>query len=175
MPTQNELEPRKEPLSLVYCSNWGASVSDRDETCTKCGTLVSTRPNPGPNIDPDAVIAEDRHEEAKHVNSTIPLVDDETILWHRESTQGLIHKEVFLEEAVTNKRCLKFDVKNKQVVAQIGITRRPEVVVMNLHRVNDSIGGGIFLTPRMFGIPLPGGVYGGPRRGSSKYRATLTF
>ncbi len=126
-------------------------------------------------MNPDEIIAEDKHEEAKHVNSTIPLVDGETILWHRESTQGLIRKEAFLEEAVTSKRCLKYDVKNKQVVAQIGISLRPEVVIMNLHRVNDSIGGGVFLTPRMFGIPMPGGVYGGPRRGFLKVSGDISF
>jgi hypothetical protein len=45
----------------------------------------------------------------------------------------------------------------------------PEVVIMNMHRINDSLGGGIFLTPRMLGLPwLPFGAYGGPRRGKLK-------
>jgi len=45
----------------------------------------------------------------------------------------------------------------------------PQVVIMNVHRVNDSLGGGIFLTPRMLGLPgLPVGLYGGPRRGNLK-------
>jgi hypothetical protein len=113
----------------------------------------------------------------KQVNSAIALVDGETILWHRESTRGLIHKEVTTEEAVTNKRALKFDVENKRVVAQIGINHWPEVVVMNVHRVNDSMGGGVFLTPRMFGLPSLGGfgVYGGPRRGNLKVFGDVSF
>jgi hypothetical protein len=63
------------------------------------------------------------------------------------------------------------------VVAQIGITHWPEVVVMNLHRVNDSLGGGVFLTPRMFGLPGLGGfgVYGGPRRGLLKVFGDVSF
>ena len=81
----------------------------------------------------------------------------------------MIHKEVTVEEAVTNKRCLKFDATKKQVIGQVGIESMPEVVIMNLHRVNDSLGGGIFLTPRMLGLPwLPFGAYGGPRRGKLK-------
>jgi hypothetical protein len=106
----------------------------------------------------------------EQVTSVIPLAEGEVILWHKESTQGLIHKEVVMEEAVTNRRCVKDDVKSKQVVAQIGHSHRPEVVVMNVHSVNDSVGGGVFLTPRMFGFPgLAGfGVYGGSRRGYLK-------
>jgi hypothetical protein len=97
------------------------------------------------------------------------LTDAERILWHRDLTHGLIHKEATFEEAVTNKRCLRYDVSNKRVVAQVGLDSMPEVVIMNVHRVNDSLGGGIFLTPRMLGLPgLPVGVYGGPRRGNLK-------
>jgi hypothetical protein len=97
------------------------------------------------------------------------LAEGERILWHRDSTHGIIRKEVTLEEAVTNKRCMKYDVPNDKVLAQAGIESMPEVVVMNLHRVNDSLGGGIFLTPRMPGLPgLPVGLYGGPRRGNLK-------
>jgi hypothetical protein len=46
---------------------------------------------------------------------------------------------------------------------------------MNMHRVNDSIGGGIFLSPRMLGIPFPGGVFGGPRRGFLKIFGDLSL
>ena len=67
------------------------------------------------------------------------------------------------------KSVLRYDVPNKQVAAQVGIDNMPEVVIMNVHRVNDSLGGGIFLTPRMLGLPgLPLGLYGGPRRGNLK-------
>jgi len=104
------------------------------------------------------------------------LNEGETILWHRDSKHGLIRKEVTLEEAVTNKRCLKYDVQNKRIVAQVGIENMPEVVIMNVHRVNDSLGGGIFLTPRMIGLPaLPFGLYGGPRRGNLKISGDASF
>lgn len=97
------------------------------------------------------------------------MTDAEKILWHRELTHGVIRKELTFEEAVTNKRCLKYDVINSRVVAQVGIENMPEVVIMNVHRVNDSLGGGNFLTPRMLGLPgLPLGVYGCPRRGNLK-------
>jgi hypothetical protein len=115
------------------------------------------------------MITETRAENKPQITSGIPLTEGETILWHRDSTRGLIHKQVTMEEAVTNKRCLRYDVSSKQIVAQVGIENMPEVVMMNMHRVNDSIGGGVFLTPRMFGLPgLPIGLYGGPRRGSIK-------
>jgi hypothetical protein len=82
----------------------------------------------------------------------------------------LIHKEVIVEEAVTNKRCVKYDVQTEQIIAQIGIHYLPQIVVMNVRRINDSLGRGVFLTPRMFGLPGLGGfgVYGGPRRGYLK-------
>jgi hypothetical protein len=82
---------------------------------------------------------------------------------------------VIIEEAVTNKRCLKYDTQSKNIIAQIGITHWPEVVIMNVHRVNDSLGGGVFLTPRMLGLPLPFGVYGGPRRGNLKISGDVSF
>jgi hypothetical protein len=104
------------------------------------------------------------------------LSEGETILWHRDSTHGLIHKEVTQEEAVTNKRCLKYDVPSHQIVAQVGIENMPEVVIMNVHRVNDSLGGGVFLTPRMLGLPgLPFGMYGGPRRGNIKISGNVSL
>lgn len=48
---------------------------------------------------------------------------------------------------------------------------------MNMHRVNDSIGGGVFLMPRMFGLPGLGGlgVYDGPRRGYLKVFGNVSF
>ena len=118
----------------------------------------------------DDIIAENSPETNQQVNSRIPLAPDESILWHKESSRGLIHKEVMVEEAVTNKRCLKYDVQTRQVVAQIGINHLPQVIIMNIRRINDSLGGGVFLTPRMFGLPGLGGfgVYGGPRRGNLK-------
>jgi hypothetical protein len=108
-------------------------------------------------VNPNAVVPEVRVENTSQLASNIPLTDAERILWHRDSTHGLIHKEITFEEAVTNKRCLRYDVPNKRIVAQVGIDNMPEVVIMNVHRVNDSLSGGIFLTP-----------YGGPRRGNLK-------
>jgi hypothetical protein len=121
-------------------------------------------------VNPNETITEQSEAASQlQVTSNIPLTEGERILWHRDSTHGVIHKEVTLEEAVTNKRCVKYDVLNKKVLAQVGIESMPQVVIMNVHRVNDSLGGGIFLTPRMLGLPgLPLGLYGGPRRGNLK-------
>jgi hypothetical protein len=121
-------------------------------------------------VNPNELITEQSNAESKpQIPSNIPLTEGETILWHRDLTHGILHKEVTYEDAVTNKRCLKYDVPNKRVLAQVGIETIPEVVIMNVHRVNDSLGGGIFLTPRMLGLPgLPLGLYGGPRRGNLK-------
>jgi len=120
-------------------------------------------------VNPNDVISEEHKVNSVQPSSNIPLTEGERILWHRESTHGFIHKEVTFEEAVTNKRCLRYDELNKRIVAQVGIENLPEVVIMNVHRVNDSLGGGIFLTPRMLGLPgLPLGLYGGPRRGNMK-------
>jgi len=141
---------------------------------------VTTRANPTPlgvSQDPNAIISENTETEVQPVASLIPLTDGERILWHKGTTHGLIHKEVTMEEAVTNKRCLKYDTQSRSIIAQIGITHRPEVVIMNVRRVNDSLGGGVFLTPRMFGLPGLGGfgVYGGPRRGNLKVFGDVSF
>jgi len=164
---------------MTFCSQCGSSIPEEGQRYPNCGAAISTNsqnPQAGAQST-DEIIAETSPDEVKQVNSVIPLVDGETILWHRESTRGLIHKEVTVEEAVTNKRALKYDVENKRLVAQIGINHWPEVVVMNVHRVNDSLGGGVFLTPRMFGLPGLGGfgVYGGPRRGNLKVFGDVSF
>jgi hypothetical protein len=147
----------------MFCSQCGSPIPDGQSECTKCGASHQI-------VNPNDMITEQSNVESKpQVTSNIPLSEGETILWHRESTHGVIHKEVTFEEAVTNKRCLKYDVPNRRAAAQVGIENMPEVIIMNVHRVNDSLGGGIFLTPRMLGLPgLPLGLYGGPRRGNLK-------
>jgi hypothetical protein len=147
----------------MFCPQCGSPIPAGQSKCAKCGTSTQT-------VNPNNIIAEPSAAESKpQITSEIPLTEGETILWHRDSKHGLIHKEVTLEEAVTNKRCVKYDVQNRRIVAQVGIENMPEVVIMNVHRVNDSLGGGIFLTPRMLGLPgLPIGLYGGPRRGNLK-------
>jgi hypothetical protein len=147
----------------MFCAECGSDIPTGVSRCTKCGAISQV-------VSSDEIIPERTAVPTKsEVSSHIPLEDGETILWHRDSTHGLIHKELSLEEAVTNKRCLKFDVQNNRVTAQVGIQSMPEVVIMNAHRVNNSLGGGVFLTPRLFGLPgLPIGVYGGPRRGHIK-------
>jgi hypothetical protein len=165
---------------MVFCSQCGTRLPEEGQTCPKCGATISInslKPQTAGVQSIDAIITEAPVEARNQVNSVLPLADGENILWHRESSRGLIHKEVTIEEAVTNRRCLKYDVENKQVVAQIGINHWPEVVVMNVHRVNDSLGGGVFLTPRMFGLSGLGGlgVYGGPRRGYLKVFGDVSF
>lgn len=147
----------------MFCPQCGTRIPAGQSECTKCGASSQV-------VNPNDIIAEQSNTENKpQITSYIPLTEGETILWHRSSTHGVIHKDVAFEEAVTNKRCLKYDVPDRRVVAQVGIENMPEVVIMNLHRVNDSLGGGIFLTPRMLGLPgLPLGLYGGPRRGNIK-------
>ncbi|HYB84655.1 MAG TPA: zinc ribbon domain-containing protein [archaeon] len=161
----------------MFCSNCGTQLETGAQVCPRCG--VTTRANPvplGSSQDPNAIISENPQAATNQVTSLIPLTDGERILWHKETTHGLVRKEVTMEEAVTNKRCLKYDAQTKNIVAQIGITHWPEVVIMNVHRVNDSLGGGVFLTPRMFGLPgLPFGVYGGPRRGNLKVFGDVSF
>jgi len=146
----------------MFCSQCGAPLPPGQSVCIKC-----TRPIDCQN--PNDLIVEETREKDAQVASKIPLSDGERILWHRDSTHGLIHKELTFEEAVTNMRCLRYDVPNRRIIAQVSIDNNPEVVVMNVRRVNDSLGGGIFLTPRMLGLPgLPVGLYGGPRRGNLK-------
>jgi hypothetical protein len=160
----------------MLCVKCGGRVPEDARFCPNCGASVTTAPSPSqlasapPGSGTDDVIIENKSNSARQVDSVIPLHEGEGILWHREVTQGLLRKEVVLEEAVTNQRCIKYDVKNRQIVAQVGIDHRPEVVVMNRHRVSNSIGGGVFLAPRMFGLPGLGGfgAYGGPRRGNIK-------
>jgi hypothetical protein len=170
---------------MVFCSQCGTLVSPNDNSCPKCGPVIpvtSSSPHansavvsPGPG--PDEIIAENKPQPIVQVSSEIPLAEGEELLWHRGSTKGLLHKQVVLEEAVTNKRLLKYDVENKRIVAQLGINHWPQVVVMNVHRVNDSLGGGVFLTPRMFGLGGLGefGLYGGPRRGNIKVFGDVSF
>jgi len=162
----------------MFCSNCGAQLQAGAQVCPSCGVTTRATPNPqGLLQDPNAIISENPQTETSQITSSIPLTEGERILWHKETTHGLVHKEVTMEEAVTNKRCLKYDTQSRNIVAQIGISHWPEVVVMNVHRVNDSLGGGVFLTPRMFGLPGLGGfgVYGGPRRGNLKIFGDISF
>jgi hypothetical protein len=165
---------------MAFCSQCGSHLAEETRTCPNCGAaIVATPPSlQDPTVQgTDAIIPEPPGQEKTQVNSRVPLAEGETLLWHRESRRGLIHKEVSMEEAVTNKRALKYDTENKRVVAQIGISHWPQVVVMNIHRVNDSLGGGVFLNPRMFSLPGLGGfgVYGGPRRGNLKIFGDVSF
>jgi len=161
----------------MFCSNCGTELQAGAQACPRCGAPI--RPNLSAQAqlqDPNAVISENQQGEVPQITSSIPLVEGENILWHKETTHGLVHKEVTTEEAVTNKRCLKYDPKSRSITAQVGIARWPEVVIMNVHRVNDSLGGGVFLTPRMLGLPaLPFGLYGGPRRGNLKVFGDVSF
>ena len=163
----------------MFCSNCGTELQPNSQLCPNCGASIPRAAliPVGNTQNPDEIIAENLSAKVPEVQSLIPLNEGERILWHKETTHSLIHKDVVLEEAITNRRCMKFDPVNKTITAQIGITHWPEVVIMNLHRVNDSLGGGVFLTPRMFGLPGLGGlgVYGGPRRGVMKVFGDVSF
>ena len=162
----------------MFCSNCGTELQTGAQVCPRCGTTTRANPIPmGSTQDPNAIISENPQTEPQQITSLIPLTDGERILWHKETTHGLVHKDIVMEEAVTNKRCIKYDAQSKNIVAQIGIAHWPEVVIMNVHRVNDSLGGGVYLTPRMFGLPGLGGfgVYGGPRRGNLKVFGDVSF
>lgn len=160
----------------MFCSKCGSQIGDGANACSNCGAPVTSTSHLQASGNPDEIIAEPGTHEVEDVQSLIPLTEGENILCHEETSEGLIHKKVVLEEAVTNKRCLKY-ARNQKVTAQIGISRWPEVVIMNLHRVNDSLGGGVFLTPRMFGLPGLGGfgVYVGSRRGVLKVFGDVCF
>jgi len=146
----------------MFCSHCGSRLPTGVTQCPRCSSNLNMQPT-------ELIPEQTRTINEPKINTLIPLAQGETVLWHRDLTHGIIHKEVTVEEAVTNRRCLKFDATNKQVIAQVGIENNPEVVIMNMHRVNDSLGGGIFVTPRMLGLPwLPFGAYGGPRRGNLK-------
>lgn len=163
----------------MFCSNCGTELPPEAQTCPRCDAVIARAPHTplGMPQNADKIIAENPSPELQQVQSSIPLNEGERILWHKETTRGLVHKEVGMEEAVTNKRCLKYNTESKQVIAQIGIAHWPELVIMNVHRINDSLGGGVFLTPRMFGLPGLGGfgVYGGPRRGLLKVFGDIPF
>jgi hypothetical protein len=107
---------------------------------------------------------------AGKVDSKIPLLQNENILWHRDFSHGILHRTVMVEEAITNLRCMKYDVAQGKLLAQVYMSSFPELVIMNSRRVSNSLGGGVFITPRLFGVRGLGGLgaYGGPRRGSSK-------
>ena len=99
----------------MFCSQCGSPIPAGQSVCAKCGASSQT-------VNPNEIIAEQTKVENKpQIMSNIPLTEGETILWHRDSTHGVIHKEVTLEEAVTNKRCLMYDVPNRRVVPQVGI------------------------------------------------------
>ena len=119
----------------MYCFNCGAEFQAGTQVCPTCGLPTRATPNPqGASQDPNAIISENPQppSEVPQVTSSIPLTEGESILWHKETTRGLVHKEVVMEEAVTNKRCLKYDTQNRNIVAQIGISHWPEVVIMNV-------------------------------------------
>src|SRR5208282_1694028 len=114
---------------MVYCSSCGTQATNDELICRKCGTRILRVPEN--KLSTDDIITENPSDTIQQVSSKIPLASDEHILWHKESSRGLIHKEVMVEEAITNKRCLKYDVPAGQIIAQIGFNHLPQIVVIN--------------------------------------------
>ena len=96
------------PDGARFCPNCGAAMSGASQNPPAAIT--------SPGI--DEIIPEGKQQQVERVNSSTPLAEGENILWHRSSTCGLLHKEVTMEEAVTNKRCLKYDVAKHEIAAQ---------------------------------------------------------
>jgi len=84
-------------------------------------------------------------------------VPNERILWSRDIKRGIIHKQVTVQERITNKRIFQYDVGTHKF-SQISMGGSFDVVISNPHRDSQSYGGG------MYG----GGVYTGSRSGTSR-------
>jgi len=84
-------------------------------------------------------------------------VPNERILWSRDIKRGIIHKQVTVQERITNKRIFQYDVGTHKF-SQISMAGNFDVVISNPHRDSQSYGGG------MYG----GGVYTGSRSGTSR-------
>lgn len=84
-------------------------------------------------------------------------VPNEKILWKRDLTRGIIHKQVTVQEGITNKRIFQHNVETHQF-SQVSMSGNFDVVVSNARPHSQSYGGGLY----------GGGVYTGSRSGTSR-------
>lgn len=88
----------------------------------------------------------------------IGQVPGERVLWQRNLTRGIIHKQVIIEERITNVRIIRYNVETHTLLSQIGWKLKPDVFVANLRRSSQSLGSGLYSE----------GVYAGSRTGTSR-------
>jgi DNA-directed RNA polymerase subunit RPC12/RpoP len=138
------------------------------EVCSKCRNPVGQVFHRHPS-DTGPIYCEDCYQNLLRADiSPSHLLSGECILWHRDFLKGILHRRIVNRDIVTNFRCLKYDLNEKTVSAQVPLLGC-DVIVMNTHRVSESVGGGTFVGTR--GV----GVYGGPRHGVSKIVGDLLF
>jgi hypothetical protein len=68
----------------------------------------------------------------------------ERVLWHRDIRRGIIHKEVIIEERITNMRIFRYNVETHTLLSQITLKSNPDVIVANSRRRSQSSGGGLY-------------------------------
>jgi hypothetical protein len=89
----------------------------------------------------------------------IPIgqIPTEKVLWHRDIKRGIIHKQVIIEERITNIRILRYNVETHTLLSQISLRSNPDVLVANSRRSSQSYGTGLY----------GGGTFMGSRTGTS--------
>jgi hypothetical protein len=80
------------------------------------------------------------------------------VLWKRDLKRGIIHREVVVEERITNVRIFQYNVETQKLVSLIPLKIQPDVIVENSRRSSQSTGSGMYSY----------GVYTGSRTGTSR-------
>lgn len=91
----------------------------------------------------------------------IGTVPGEKVLWQRDLTRGIIHKQVTVQERITNMRITRYEVETHKF-DQLPTKNNFDVIVQNSRRSSQSYGGGSFVSS--YGM----GVYSGSRSGTSR-------
>ena len=76
-------------------------------------------------------------------NSVI-LGNGEQLLWSFDITKGIFRKKVIERLALSNYRIMRIDMQNNKILGYILLATLDDVVVMNTHRVSESIGYGVY-------------------------------
>jgi hypothetical protein len=88
----------------------------------------------------------------------IGQIAGEKVLWKRDIKRGIIHKEVTVEERITNIRIFQYNVETQKLMSLIPLKMLPDVVIQNSRRSSQSTGSGVYSY----------GVYTGSRSGTSR-------